>query len=209
MATPTTSLLLGRARWWARRHRVVPIVALVALAAGSGAYVRATVADTEELAASWGTTVAVVVATRDLSPGATVSEGDLAEAVRPIGMVPAGSLSSPTDAIGRVVTATVLDGEAVTDRRLAPTGAAGPGALVTADRRAITLPAGEAAVPAAPGDRLDLVAVADGATVATDAVVVATGPDGELTVAVRRTELAAVAAAQRDGELLVALHGRS
>jgi Flp pilus assembly protein CpaB len=207
MARPTRSLLLVRAHFWARRHRVVPIISLVALASGSGAYVRATVAHTEELAAAWGSTVAVVVATRDLVPGTLVAEADLAEAVRPIVMVPGGSLSSPQEATGRVVTATVLAGEAVPDRRLAPTGAGGPGALVTADRRAVTLPAGEAAVPAAAGDRLDLVAVVDGTTVATDAVVVATGPDGELTVAVRRGELAAVAVAQRDGELLAALHG--
>ena len=57
------------------------------------------------------------------------------------------------------------------------------------------------------GDRVDLVTVTDGATVARAATVVDAGDEGALTVAVAREEVAAVARALGAGEVLPALVG--
>ena len=60
----------------------------------------------------------VLVAARDLAPGATVVAADLAVRSWPSGLAPAGALHAVPDADGRVLAGAVRAGEALTDLRL-------------------------------------------------------------------------------------------
>ncbi|WP_235681401.1 SAF domain-containing protein [Tomitella gaofuii] len=62
--------------------------------------------------------VDVVIAARDLSPGAEVTAADLAVVQRAARAVPRGALSTQERALGRMIAAPVRAGEALTDVRL-------------------------------------------------------------------------------------------
>ena len=116
-------------------------------------------------------TVGVVVAARDLPAGAVLTAADLRLARLPPEAVPDGVAAAPDELAGRPLAGALRAGEPVTDVRLV-----GPG-LTTA------LPPGRVAAPVRladlavaglvhPGDRVDVLATAPGAT---DAEVVAPG----------------------------------
>lgn len=208
MPTPPRTVLVARARWWIRRRRVVPLLALATVALGSGVAVAGALDGAERAAASWGPRLPTVVARHDLAPGDELGADDVALDDRPPAARPAGATDNGAAVVGRTVTAPVLAGEAVVDTRLAPAGLSGPAARVGPGRRAVTVPAPRgAATPVRVGDRVDLVTVTDGAIVARAATVVDTGDEGALTVAVARDEVAAVARALGAGEVLPALVG--
>lgn len=100
----------------------------------------------------------VVVATRDLAPGSTLSADDVAVRSLPSTAVPRGALTSTQVAIGRVLAGPVRAGEPLTDVRLV-----GPAdtALTTGDPDSATVPVRLADPDVAdllrPGIRVDVV----------------------------------------------------
>ncbi len=159
-------------------------------------------------------TVAVVVAARELSGGASLSGSDLALARLPPAVVPRGALRSVAEALGRTVAGPVRRGEPLTDVRLVGTGLLagwGAGLVATPVRLA------DAAVVGLlrPGDRVDVLAApADPAqggrtTVAAADVPVLVVPaadptsdEGALVVLATTARVAAVLAADATGQRL-------
>jgi pilus assembly protein CpaB len=163
-------------------------------------------------------TTSVVVAAADLRAGSTLGPADLAVVRMPAGLVPDGSVDSVDALTRRVLAAPLRTGEAVTDVRLV-------GAGLTAQ-----LPAGQVAAPVRladlavaglvrTGDRIDVLATPDGATVAVvvaaDALVLAAADQrappaddpsaGLLLVAVDGETAARLAAAATSSTLTVTL----
>lgn len=104
-----------------------------------------------------GATVTVVTSARELAPGATIDEDDLALATLPAAAVPATVLRDPAQAVGRIAVTPFGAGEPVSTTRLALTG----GPLTAA------VPPGQVALPLQPdqappgihaGDRVDVYA---------------------------------------------------
>jgi Flp pilus assembly protein CpaB len=102
--------------------------------------------------------VDVVVAARDLTPGNTLAQADLAIRQLPGAVVPTGALTSRAAVVGRVLASAVRAGEPLTDVRLV-----GPAdtALTTGDPNAATVPVRLADPDVAdllrPGIRVDVV----------------------------------------------------
>lgn len=208
MPAPARPMLLARLRWWARRRRLVPLLGLVVLAAGTGVTVTSTLERAEDAVLAWGDRLPTVVAGRDLDAGTVVDAADLVVRDLPRVARPDGSPAAVDAVVGRTLTADVVAGEPVVARRLAPAGLSGAAARVPPGRRAVTVPAARgAAPPVQPGDHVDLVSVADGAAAARGAVVVDVGADGGLTVAVAAEEVGPVARALGGGEVLPVLAG--
>lgn len=116
----------------------------------------------------------VLVAGRDLAAGVTVRAADVAVRRWPSEIVPAGVLSDPAAATGRVLVGAARSGEALTDRRLTGIGPdAGPGTSTVAIRLADAAVAGLLL----PGRHVDVVAAGERAdepaVLAEDATVVA------------------------------------
>lgn len=111
----------------------------------------------EARAAIGGREGPVVVARADLERGTTVTGSDLEVRSMPVRYRPPGALSRTTQAEGRVLSADVAAGEAMTAARLAPPG--GPvAALVPAGLRALPVPATLPRGTLAPGDHVDVLA---------------------------------------------------
>jgi Flp pilus assembly protein CpaB len=208
-------------RWW-RRARRSPL--LWWSAAGVTAAIAALqVSALEQRAAaqrsSWGATELVAVAAVDLGPGDVFGPGDATVEQWPVAVVPDGALGEVP--VGRVVTAPVVAGEAVVERRLAPAGLSGVAALVPEGHRAIAVPSsvggfGSGAPPLEPGDRVDVLAtfdVTDGgspptAPVAEQVLVVdVDGEGGTVTVAVPTGAAPRVAFAVARATVTLALAG--
>ena len=82
----------------------------------------------------------IVVATADVSLGQRLSPEMLKLSEWPTDSLPAGAVKDPMKLIGRVVKASVLRGEPLTDAKLAPAGTLGGlSALITEGKRAITV----------------------------------------------------------------------
>jgi pilus assembly protein CpaB len=167
------------------------------------------------------TSVAVVVAGRDLAAGTELSAADLSVARLPPEVTPAGSVPDPADVAGRVLAGSVRAGEPLTDVRLV---GAGLTALLAPGQVAAPVRLADLAVAALvrTGDRVDVLASppdADRAeTVVAAALVLATsepGPDdagavtdpaaGLLLVAVDGAAAAELAAAATSSTLTVTL----
>jgi Flp pilus assembly protein CpaB len=126
------------------------------LAALSCLLLAATSFASEHAAAARARHDAVLVATRDLPAGASLTATDVTAQPWPAGRVPATALHAPTDVVGRQLAGPVVKGEAVTANRLI-------GSELT-----LGLSAGEVAVAVQvsadvpsfvhAGDRVDLVA---------------------------------------------------
>jgi Flp pilus assembly protein CpaB len=101
-------------------------------------------------------TVGVLVAATDLPGGTTVAPQDVTVAEFRADTLPAGTLASAGDAVGRVLAAPVRAGEPVTDLRLVTPGllAGYPGLVATPVRVADA----DAVALLRVGDRIDLVA---------------------------------------------------
>jgi pilus assembly protein CpaB len=114
-------------------------------------------------------TVAVVVATRDLTAGSRVAPGDVEERNVHSDGVPSGALSAAGAAVGAYVAWPLASGEPVLARMLrsARSGAAAAGGLPVPDGdRAVALPvqpAGAVGGLLSPGDRVDVFVTPGGA----------------------------------------------
>lgn len=142
--------------------------------------------------------VEVLTAARDLPAGAVLTPDDLVVASVPGALLPAGALSGPAGAVGRLVAGPVRRGETLTDVRLLGAGllpAGGEASEVAVPVR-VAEPAAAALVEA--GDRIDVLAAAPegGPT----AAVVASG--------VRVLSVPALGDDPGEGSLLVVAAGR-
>ncbi|MCW0213943.1 MAG: SAF domain-containing protein [Pseudonocardia sp.] len=120
--------------------------------------------------------VDVLVAGRDLSPGATIAAADVVLRSWPAELVPAGVLHAVADADGRVLAGAARAGEPLTDLRLAgPALAAGATGSPNATGVPVRLADPDVAALLGPGSRVDVVTTAaEGAepvVLAADAVV--------------------------------------
>jgi Flp pilus assembly protein CpaB len=211
-----------------RHHRwrvvLVPIVGLLALTGLNSTR------NAEVVLRQWGDVVQVAVATTDLPAGRVLGEQDLEIIGLPGGAVPSGALpdkTSPGDdprphLVGKTVTQSVLRGELVSVRRLAPLGLGPTAALVPVGHRAFAVPTTGAIPPLEVGDRIDLLASVDPLTAATvglpgardtgvhtvarDVAVLDIGPNA-LTVVVPASQLPALVAAAARSVLMPALAG--
>ena len=117
--------------------------------------------------------VAVLVATHDLPLGVTVSADDVRVDRRPDAYVPRGALTSGEAAVGRVLAAPVVAGEALTPARFR-----GPGQLAAlpAGSLAVSLPVGDPSIVSTlrPADLVAVLVTGSGETVAASAPVLAT-----------------------------------
>jgi Flp pilus assembly protein CpaB len=209
-------LALGHAAPWWRRSpsrvgRWVLAAGLAVLAAALFTHLTGQATDT---VAGWGHTRSVIVARRDLAPGQVVATDDIVRRDLPDAAVPASALVD--DPTGRVVTSPIIVGEVVSRQRLAPDGLQGIAALVPDGHRAIAVPTAGTGLHLRIGDRVDVFAPGrtDGGStrsdradaVAAGAVVVDVG-ETAVTVAVDRTEVAALARALGQGTPVLALVG--
>ena len=144
-----------------RRHvsvgpfsRRLRIVALVLVASAAGATTTGIVRDAEQQRSAWGMTRSVPTATHDLETGAVIQPGDVAWADRPIAALPRAAMDS--DPVGRVMLTRTIEGEPFNTDRLAPNGATGLTALITAGRVAVALPTDDRTPPLATGQTVDL-----------------------------------------------------
>lgn len=150
----------------ARRRPLAGLVAAGAVAAGVQAVAPPAPASSP-----------VLVATRDLAAGATLSSDDVAVRQWPANTVPDGT-ATLDDVVGRVLAAPLRTGEPVTDVRVGATGFATtePGLAAVPVR----LPDASVVGLLAPGDRIDLIATdpvdGDAETVAEDVLVLAVPP---------------------------------
>lgn len=192
--------------WWL----VAGATALTASLLASSIVTRA-----EAARRAWGETAAVVIATRDLAPGARLDAGAVSIEERPLATVPASALTAlPED---RVAAAAIVAGEVVVAERLAGEGLDGAAALLPPGTRAMAIPADPSITPPVQvGDHVDLVvalaAPAEGAgtppgfTLVADALVIA-AEEAAVTVAVPRDDTARVAVALGAGAVTLALVG--
>jgi Flp pilus assembly protein CpaB len=167
--------------------------------------------DAERTRARWGTTTELLVATRDLPPGATVGPGDVRRVEWPDALAPTAAIDTlPTDARLR---APVGNGEALVSHRFASADRGEWASVLAPDQVAIQLPLAAALPGAAVGDRVDVLAP-DTSTlpevtgsvvaqrVATDARLLQLD-EQHATVAVRREEASATAGAALGGLVTV------
>jgi Flp pilus assembly protein CpaB len=171
----------------------------------------------------------VLLASHDLAAGATLAAGDVDLVSRPAGDVPAGVLTAPSDAVGRVLASAARQGEVLTDVRLvgpALVDALAPGEVAVGVRVADAA----AAALVGPGDQVDVLVAVEGAgtarTVATGAVVLARpaaggaggaggllggstddGGGGLVVLGVAREDANALAGAAAQGPLSLTLEG--
>jgi Flp pilus assembly protein CpaB len=216
-------LALGDAapRWRRSRSRIGRWVLAIGLAVVAAALVSHLTGQATETVAGWGQTRSVLVARHDLGPGRAVTADDVVRRDLPDAAVPAsavtdvppgGSTGSP---IGRVVTSLIVAGEVVSRQRLAPDGVQGIAALVPDGHRAVAVPTEGTGLALRVGDRVDVFAPGrtDSTTatrsdradpVATNAVVVDVSTNA-VTIAVDRSEVAALARALGQGTPVLAL----
>jgi Flp pilus assembly protein CpaB len=166
-------------------------------------------------AARYGSPRSVLVATRDLTAGDQVKEGEVEVRSLPSALVPPDAVGDPSQAQGRVVVAPVFTGQAIVRRQLAPWGLTGAAALLPAGKRGISVAAGPAAARLVKGDTVDVLATFDPATpegagkeptfpVATAASVIDVGGEA-VTIAVDPEEAKRVAFAVAHGAVTVVL----
>ena len=188
------------------------LVLVLLVAVLVGLVVHRTTADAAAVTARLGQTTPVVVVQRPVAPGEQLEPGDVAVVPRPIAHVPRGAVTE--DPTGRTVRSAVEPGEVLVRSRLGDADRSGAGALVPQGWRAVAVPVVDVAVPARPGDLVDVVASFDptlvardpSLVVAADAVVVAVDDDA-VTVAVPRSRVTEVAFALTNGVVLLALVG--
>ena len=105
-----------------------------------------------------GAPTPVVVATADLTRGATLDATSLGVVDLPSTLLPPGAVTSVDHATGRVLGADLAEGEVLTETRLARAGAGPVAALVPAGLRAFVLPTGPPAGSLRSGDEIDVFA---------------------------------------------------
>jgi len=159
--------------------------------------------------------VRVVVASRDLSPGTSLTAADLTSVPHEAGSLPAGAVRDPADLLGATLTGAMGTGELFTDLRivgprLAEVAAGAHEARIVPIRLADTAVAGILRA----GDRVDVVGAGEQTrTLATDAAVVLIAGSGErerngpvVLVAMDAEHAITVAAASLHTALTVVFH---
>jgi Flp pilus assembly protein CpaB len=107
--------------------------------------------------AGQGAGVSVVVAARDLEPGATIATGDVEVAPLDAAAVPPAAITDPTEPIGRLTLTPFAQGEVLTTTRLAL--AAGPASRsVPPGSVGVTLTPDASPAGLGGGDRVDVLA---------------------------------------------------
>lgn len=148
--------IIDLVRW--HRRGLAAVIAGVAVFSGLSAVTRSDAADL----------VTVVVATRLISAGSTVAEGDVRAARMPSQAVPDGVLTDVRDAVGRVAGSGLRSGQMLTDLSLVG-GTSGDGSVVLS----IKLDNPELAALAPPGTRVTLYATTSAEPVVSHVLVVA------------------------------------
>lgn len=139
-------------------------VALVAVVTASAVWTY--VARAERGAARYGRPTSVIVARRDLVPGAQITDDDVERRQLPASAVPADALDEL--AVGAVVTAGINEGETVTRRRLSAKQTSPLAARLGTGLRGVAIDRGQHPLPLRNGDRVDVVAAdVDGARTVT------------------------------------------
>ena len=194
-------LALGDAApWWRRsRSRVGRWLVALGLAVVAAAVVSQLTGQATATVAGWGHTRSVLVARHDLGPGRVITADDVVGRDLPDAAVPASAVT----------------GEIVSRQRLAPDGVQGIAALVPDGHRAVAVPTEGTGLVLRVGDRVDVFAPGrtDGTVAsrtdrtdpaATAALVVDVSATA-VTIAVDRTEVAALARALGQGTPVLAL----
>lgn len=200
----------------ALRPLALRILAIGTLLVTAG-FVAGGLGDLRRRSRALGTSVGVVVTTRDLPLGTRLRSADLRREVRPARTAPSDAARTSAAVIGRTLAVPLLAGDLVRMRALAPGGLAGLVTLVPPGHRAVRIRPTDGSRPPA-GATVDLVAVADSAagptpgtatSVVRGAVVLASRsePDGTtaVTVLVPESAAAAVVAAAVAGRIGLAL----
>ncbi|HVM39780.1 MAG TPA: Flp pilus assembly protein CpaB [Acidimicrobiia bacterium] len=173
-----------------RPPRAVLLWGVAGLTALATAHLVATdLAALHRRARSAGPEVDVVIARRDLPLGSEVRAGDLAVVRRHRRHLPAATLASKADAVGRVVATPVLRGGFVSDRHLAPRRRTGLDGIVPPGMRAVRVEV-EGSVRPRPGSVVDVLVTFDPSLV---------GPETEPTLAVVRGVLVVASDGEGDG----------
>lgn len=147
-------------RKWSRGAKTLALFSLLAGAA-SFSLVRGYAAELEALRPTTGELIQVVVAAADLPRGAVLTEPNLAIRQVPAAYAPPGAFRSIDQAIGRVLSSDLAEGEPLSQTRVGSEG--GPVAsLVPSGLRAFVVPAGLPAGVVRPGDRVDVLATFGG-----------------------------------------------
>jgi Flp pilus assembly protein CpaB len=199
---------MGRHRWrLPARLRYWPVT--LCLAVGAGAITVSVLNDARSTVDAFGERRRVPVAVGDLPVGHTITGDDVEWRELP-SVSTDGAVDD--DPVGRVVVERIFESEPIAAGRLAGAGAAGTGALVGIDQRALAVPIGVARPPLEVGDRVDVLAAppfgAGRAEVVARAAVVVAQDDEVVTVAVAESEVVRAARAILDGTATLALVGR-
>jgi len=144
----------------ARRRRGAALLAVaVACGALAAAQVQGRVAELER---SVGAPVTVVVAARDLDPGAELAAGDLRAAEVPARYAPPDAASAPEQAVGLTTAGPIAAGSPITAGVLGAVGGEEPGALRRGERAVdVDIDGGAALTEAEPGTRVDVLVSTD------------------------------------------------
>lgn len=130
------------------RRRALPIrIAAVGLAALSALVVARDLRTLQRRSADLGPLVEVPSAARDLPLGRVLRASDLTTVERHRSQVPAGTVGSATDALGRTLVVPLVAGSPVPARALAPAERRGTAALVPAGMQALRVVADDAIIP--------------------------------------------------------------
>jgi Flp pilus assembly protein CpaB len=183
---------------------------LTALVAVGAAVATGSIVESAEAArAGWGRSATVVVATRDLEPGAALDGDDVELAVRPAVGLPHGVLHAVPD--GRRLHHRVFAGELILAGHLAPAAARGLAVRLPRGSRAVAIPVEPGLVPPLEaGQLVDVLAVgaeAGEAEVVAEQAEVLDAGDEAVTVAVHEADAPRVVAALAVGVVTVTLIG--
>lgn len=156
------------------RRALLVSVAAVVLALATARVVAGDLAALHSQARDAGPPVHIVVATRNLLLGETVSEGDLDARRIHRSEMPPGAMRVESEGIGRVVTVPVLEGVPVVQGNLADRERTGVDGVVPPGMRAVQVVAEESVLPRS-GEIIDVLVTFDPARI---------GPDVEPTLTV-------------------------
>ncbi|HEX9258870.1 MAG TPA: SAF domain-containing protein [Acidimicrobiales bacterium] len=193
-------LVAARARMAMARRPVLRAAAVAALAVAAAGITHSETNAARTARRAWGSTAPVLVATAALTPGDALDATNAAVQEWPVALVPPGAASDLP--LGTRVAHPIAAGQAVHPAQLSEGAGAG---LVPAGRRVVAVGLGRVPLPVQPGDHVDL--LGGGAVLAAGAPVVSVALDsgeGVALVAVRDTELTAVAAAVSVGDVVLA-----
>ncbi len=199
---PLRRLQLFVARWPPLYWTLV-----AALAAVPAVVIGLQVADARRARDGWLERRPVLVTTRPIAPGESLTGADVERREWPRVLLPDGSLDElPAPA---VAAAPIAAGEPVVAARLGRPAASAVASLVPDGGRGVALPRGTAPLPLAVGDRVDVVAAVepDAADVVAHRALVVYVDAATVVVAVTVDELPGTAAAAAAGAAVLALSG--